>query len=249
MYNPEIISHADPRLERGVRGGGAGGAVPKPSRIPAGGLARRAAGAEMKVCGGPERSPWRKRYVVTRRRRYVVTAKLDPVKVKWIVDEMKKGVRSAEIAARMEVSPRRARRICARYRRTGEVPALGVQGRPRKEIQDHVKISAEKAFLQCRTGASRLERIMAVTARICIPHNTIHRVPKEKGMAAERPEKSRRRERIKHGGTLSNSTRHAGCGRLPDGRRFVAHRDDASLFIAGCGAFDEAAGKHALEVL
>ena len=55
-HNPEIISHADPRLERGVRGGGAGGAVPKPFRILAGGLARRAAGAGMKARGGAGRS-------------------------------------------------------------------------------------------------------------------------------------------------------------------------------------------------
>ncbi len=90
---------------------------------------------------------------------------------------------------------------------------------------------------------------MAVTARIRVPRNTIRRVPKEEGMAAERPEKSGRRERIRHGRTLSNSPRHADHKLLPDGRRFVAHRDDASRFIAGCGAFDEAAGKHALEVL
>ena len=227
--------------------------IPKSFRILAGGLAgglaRRAARVEMKVCGGPERSPWRKRYVVTRRRRYVVMAKLDPVKVKWIVDEMKKGVRSVEIAARMEVSPRRVQQICAQYRRTGEVPALGMPGRPRKEIQDHVKISVERAFLQCRTGASRLERIMAVTARIRIPHNAIHRVLKEKGMAVEHPKKSRRRKWIRYERTHSNSLWHTDYKLLPDGRWFIAYQDDASRFIAGYGVFDEATGKHALEVL
>ena len=173
-------------------------------------------------------------------------AKLDPVKVKWMVGEMKKGGRSAWIAARTGVPPRRARQIRARYRRTGEVPALGVRGRTRNEIQDRARIPAEEAFLQCRTGASRPGRIVAVTARIRIPHNTTRRVLK-KGMAAEHPKKSRRRERIGREGTRSDSPRHAGYERLPDGRQFVAHRDDASRFIAGHGAFEEAAGKHAPE--
>ncbi len=149
----------------------------------------------------------------------------------------------------MEVSPRRVQQICAQYRRTGEVPALGVQGRPRKEIQDHVKISVEKAFFQCGTGASRLERIMAVTARIRIPHNTIHRVLKEKGMAVEHPKKSRRRERVRYERTHSNSLWHAGYELLDDGRWFMAYQDDASRFIAGYGVFDEDTGKRAPGVL
>ncbi len=156
--------------------------------------------------------------------------------------------RSVEIAARMEVLPRRARQIYALCRRTGEVPALGVRDRPRKEIQDHVKISVEKAFRQCRTGASRLERIVAVTARIAVPHNTIHRVLK-KGTAVEHPKKGRRRERIRFERTHSNTMRHADYKLLPDGRWFMACQDDASRFVAGYGVFDEAAGKHALEVL
>ena len=221
--------------------------IPKPFRILAGGLARRAAGAEMEARGGPERSPWRKRCVVTRRRRYAVVAKLDPAKVKWMAGGVEKGARSAGIAARMGVPPRRARQIRARYRGTGEVPAPGVRGRTRKEIQDRARIPAE-AFLQRRTGASKPGRIVAVTARIRIPHNTIHRVLK-KWMAAGHPKKSRRRERIRYERTHSNSPWHADYELLPGGRWFMAHRDDASGFIAGYGAFDEDAGKRALEVL
>ncbi len=141
----------------------------------------------------------------------------------------------------MEVSPRRARQIYAQYRRTGEVPALGMPGRPRKEIQDRARISA-KAFRRCRTGASRPGRIVAVTARIRIPHNTIHRVLKEEGMAAGHPKKSRKRERIRYGRTHSNSLWHTDYKLLPDGRWFIAYQDGASRFIAGYGVFGEATG-------
>ena len=84
---------------------------------------------------------------------------------------------------------------------------------------------------------------------IGVPHNAIHRVLKEKGMAVEHPKKGMRRERIRYEKTHSNSLRHTDYKLLPDGRWFMAHRDDASRFIAGCGVFDEATGKHALEVL
>ena len=175
-------------------------------------------------------------------------AKLDPAKVKWMAGGTGKGARSAGIAARMGVPPRRARQIRARYRGTGEVPAPGVRGRTRKEIQDRARIPAE-AFLQRGTGASRPGRIVAVTARIRMPHNTIHRVLKEKWMAAGHPKKSRRRERIGYERTHSNSPWHADYELLPGGRWFMACQDDASRFIAGYGAFDEDAGKRALEVL
>ena len=159
------------------------------------------------------------------------------------------GGRSAGIAARTGVSPRRAQQICSRYRRTGEVPALGVRGRPRKVIQGRAKIQAEEAFRQCRTGAARPGWIVAITTRIGVPHNTIHRVLKEKGMAVEHPKKSRRRERIRYARTHSNSLRHTDYKLLPDGRWFTAYLDDASWFISGYGVFGEATGEHALEVL
>ena len=85
-------------------------------------------------------------------------AKLDPVRAKWMAGEVERGGRSAGIAARTGVSPRRAQQICSRYRGTGEVLAPGVRGGPRKEIQDRARIPAEEAFRQCRTGASRRYR-------------------------------------------------------------------------------------------
>ncbi len=54
--------------------------------------------------------------------------------------------------------------------------------------------------------------------RIGIPHNTIHRILREKGMAAGHPKKSRRRERIRFERTHSKSVRHAGYEQLPDGK-------------------------------
>ena len=223
--------------------------VPKSFRMLADGLARCLAGVEM-VVGGSERPALRKRYVRNRGKRYRVAAKLDPVKVAWIVREMEKGDRgSAEIASCMGVSARRVQQIHAEYRRTGAVPALAMPGRPRAEIHDHVKMEVERAFRLHRTGAVRLERILDATARIHIPHNTIHRIMREKGLASKQPKKSARRKWVRYERTYSNSMWHTDYKLLDDGRWFIAYQDDASRFIVGYGVFEEATGKHAVEVL
>ena len=202
------------------------------------------------VVGGSERPPLRKRYVRNRGKNYLVAAKLDPVKVGWIVREMEKGTKtSAKIVDRMGVSARRVQQLYAEYRRTGAVPVLGMPGRPRKEIPDHAKIEIEAAFRLHRLGAVRLERILDTTARIHIPHNTIHRIMREKGLAARQPKKSSRRAWVRYERTYSNSMWHTDYKLLDDGRWFIAYQDDASRFIVGYGVFEEATGRHAIEVL
>ena len=182
--------------------------------------------------------------------RYLVVAKLDPVKVGWIVQEMQKGEQgSSRIAGSAGVSVRRVQQIYAEYCRTGSVPVLGTPGRPRKEIPDHVKIMVEEAFRQHVTGAARLEKIIDVTKRTHIPHNTIHRVLRERGLAARQARKSEKRKWVRYERTYSNSMWHTDYKLLDDGRWFIAYQDDASRFIVGYGVFGEATGRHAIEVL
>ena len=202
------------------------------------------------VVGGPRRTPWRKRYVRSREKKYLVAAKLDPVKVGWIVREMEKGDKdSAEIATSMGVSVRRVQQIYAKYRKTGKVPALGMPGRPKVEIPDHVKMIVEAAFLEYPTGAVRLGRRINATSRIHISHRIIHLIMREKGFASKQPKKSARRKWIRYERTYSNSMWHTDYKMLDDGRWFIAYQDDASRFIVGYGVFAEATSRHAIEVL
>jgi len=84
---------------------------------------------------------------------------------------------------------------------------------------------------------------------IYIPHNTIHKILKESGIAESHPQKSKRRNWVRFERTYSNSMWHTDYKQLADGRWFLCYLDDASRFITGYGVWNEATGMHALEVL
>ena len=81
-----------------------------------------------------------------------------------------------------------------------------------------------------------------------VPKGVAHAILREYGEAVERKRKQARRRRMRHGRKHSNSMRHTDYKRLDDGRRFTSYMDGASRLIVWRGAFDEATGKHAVEV-
>ena len=77
----------------------------------------------------------------------------------------------------------------------------------------------------------------------------VHAILREYGEAVEHKRKQARRKWIRYERKHSNSMWHTDYKRLDDGRWFVSYQDDASRLIMGWDAFDEATGKHAIEVL
>ena len=74
----------------------------------------------------------RSRWVWNRGKRYHVMAKLDPVKIAWIIRQKENGVHNQEIACTMEVSTRWIQKIYSRYNSTGIIPILKQPGRPKR---------------------------------------------------------------------------------------------------------------------
>jgi hypothetical protein len=75
----------------------------------------------------------RARWVWSRCKRYFVIAKLDPVKIAWIIRQKQQGVETAIIAAQMNVSTRWVYYLWRQYRTTSAIPSSKKPGRPRKE--------------------------------------------------------------------------------------------------------------------
>ena len=84
---------------------------------------------------------------------------------------------------------------------------------------------------------------------IHIPHNTIHHILLENGLASEERKKKQRRKWVRYERTYSNSMRHTDYKQLDDGRWFLCYEDDASRFVTGWGVFKEATTRNALKVL
>jgi putative transposase len=176
-------------------------------------------------------------------------AKLDPVKISWIVHQKEKGTCNQVIAHSMNVSVRWIQKLYSRYRSTGIIPVLQHPGRPKRQITEQETSLVSSAFEKYRCCAVFLEKTIRINTGIHIPHNIIHRILRSKGLASEQPKKSRKRKWVRYERTYSNSMWHTDWKQLDDGRWLVCYEDDASRFIAGHGIFDNATSEHAVEIL
>ncbi len=107
----------------------------------------------------------RARWVWSRGKRYFVIAKLDPVKIVWIIRQKQQGVETAIIAAQMNVSTRWVYYYLWRqYRTTSAIPSSKKPGRPRKEITKITEIQIQEvvveAFTKYKLGGVCLEKII-----------------------------------------------------------------------------------------
>ena len=175
--------------------------------------------------------------------------KLDPVKVQWIIRQKEKGEHNEAIASSMKVSVRWVQELWSRYRRMSAIPELRKPGRPRKYVSEEQVNTVIEAFSKYKLGAVCLEKLIDIKFNKHIPHNTIHKILKQKGLAMEEPGKRNRKKWIRYERKYSNSLWHIDYKQLPDGRWFIAYEDDASRFIVGYGVFNEATSRHAVEVL
>ena len=176
-------------------------------------------------------------------------AKLDPVKVKYIIDQMEIGRSTKDIAFEMNISPRWAQKLYARYCDTKKIPVLGKPGRPKKIVHDHIKQIVIDYYREYRCGAAELEIIIKLTHRIHISHNVIHSILVKNNMAANQKNKGKKKKWIRYERTHSNSLWHTDWKKLSDGRWLITYMDDASRFIVGYGIFENATTENSIKVL
>ena len=174
--------------------------------------------------------------------------KLDPETVRHIIRQKELGRSTKDVALEMKVCGRWVQKLYARYRKTGEIPVLGTPGRPKKVITPGMRSVVAAFYARYHVGAAALEDVMGHFG-IHIPHNTVHRIMKDAGLASERSKKRRKRAWVRYERTYSNSMWHTDYKLLDSGGWFIAYQDDASRFITAYGVFKEATGRHAIDVL
>jgi len=173
---------------------------------------------------------------------------LNKRKVRWIIKQMQLGELSVwRIAKRQKITPRWARQLYSDYLETGEYPFPGKPGRepdviPKQQIKLVKRLFAKQPF-----GAVNMERILSFDGKR-IPHNRIHRIMKQEGLAITQPNKSRRRKWIRYERKYSNSLWHIDWS-LFEGKWLIAILDDASRFIVGYGLFDHANVENSITVM
>ncbi len=143
----------------------------------------------------------------------------------------------------MGVSEVWVKKLWRRYRLDGAMPELRRPGRKPIEISEEEKVRIVKAYNEHGVCAIILEHI------IRIPHNRIHRVLREMGLAMEEPKKRVKKKWIRYERTYSNSLWHTDWKLLEGKGWLIAYLDDASRFILAYGLFPEATSEHSVEVL
>jgi putative transposase len=162
---------------------------------------------------------------------------------------MKKGELSVYgIAKQQKITPRWVRALWMKYLKNGEYPYPKHPGRKTIPLsnEERVEVKAIKRKHPL-AGATTLEKLLVNEGKH-IPHNRIHKILKEDGLAKNEPKKQERRKWIRYQRRHSNSLWHTDWFEPEQGEHILPVEDDASRFITGFGAFSRETAKNGVTV-
>ena len=177
--------------------------------------------------------------------------KLTPAKVKYIIRAKTNNISSRIIAAEMKVSIRTVNRVWGHWMKNKEPLAPRKFGRPKTNLTDADKCLVLKIHKEQNSGARRLEKIIEHKYGRHIPHNAIHKVLLENGLANENQKKKKRRKpwiryERKHSLTAVHLDWHT--SRI-NGKEVCVVLDDSSRFILAGGEFPAATGEASIDLV
>ena len=177
-------------------------------------------------------------------------AKLTDKGVRWIIDQLRMGELSVrQIAKHKNVTPRRVRQLWQIYKNGGFIPQLTWHTPSPKPFDPEEVEIIKKAKNKYKLCATSLEKIIEKEKDVHIPHNRIHKILKQEGLAQDQPNKQKRRKWVRFERKHSNSMWHTDWTELKNGKQIITFEDDASRKGMGWGEFDEATTKNSLIVL
>jgi putative transposase len=172
--------------------------------------------------------------------------KLNQKKIQWIVRELKKGELSAyQIARQQEISKGYMWRVFHRFRHQKK-PKLLRPGRKPKPIDDEEIEIVRKVKEETGFGAVNIEKVLAERG-MRMPHNRIHAILRQEGLAQQQPNKSRRRKWVRYERRHSNSLWHTDWFE-DEGKQIILYEDDASRLVTGFGEFANATTENSIKV-
>ena len=177
--------------------------------------------------------------------------KLNDKKIRWIINAKKQGrLTNNEIARVQGVSVRRVQQLWRAYKMTGKYPTLKKSGRPRRGVTFEELCIIFEAYGKYKQGAQALEKIIAKKYNRNIPHNLIHKILKENGLAKEEKKKKLKRTWVRYERKYSMELWHTDWKYIRDmGKWIIAYLDDASRFITAYGLFDSPTTENSIAVL
>ncbi len=175
--------------------------------------------------------------------------KLTRRRIRWLIKRKKEGMSSKSIARALKISKRRVNQVWRMYMDSGEIPVIGENiGRPKREITERERRIVLEAKKKYKLGARRLEPIIERDYGMHIPHNRIHRILLELGLAEENPKKKKRRRWIRYEREHSLSAAHMDWHENNMGVKVCVIEDDASRKILAGGEFKHSYERNSIQV-
>lgn len=158
--------------------------------------------------------------------------KLSNKRVSFIVKTVSKGkAKCSELARLYEVSSRMVRQLVATYKKTGQVPILSKQRRPKTFLTEEQKRLIEQAYNKRFLGATLLRLDIQKKFEVNIPHNKIHAYLKEKGLAEPDEKKQKQCKYCRYERDHSFSLGHLDWYETDDRTKVLPILDDTSRKI------------------
>jgi len=122
--------------------------------------------------------------------------KLTRTKVLEIIRRKNEGMTTYQARKIADVSVRRVNQIYSYYLQNGEPPTIGRRmGRPTRPITNEEKSLVEKTYAKYRVSASTLEKLIRRDYGLHLPHNHIHKIMLELGVAKSKNKKDVRKKK------------------------------------------------------
>ena len=178
--------------------------------------------------------------------------KLNRTKILEILRKKNEGLSSYKVKKQFGISERRVNQLWKEYRETEEIPVIGKRvGRPVKQISDEEREVVKAAFKTYRMSASLLEPLIRRDYERHIPHNRIHKILLEAGLANKQKHVYiRKRKWIRYERKHSLSAVHMDWHQRPnDGPWICPVLDDASRYVLSAGEHESPTTKSSIDML
>jgi len=174
--------------------------------------------------------------------------KLNNKKIKYIINQVtKKNQNTKTMAEIYDITRRRVQQLVKEYRKTGDVPKLRKNRRPRTYLTKEEKEMIDKVWNETKRGARLLYHELRMRG-YKIPHNKIHQYLKQTGRTRPNPRKQKKRKRCRYEREHSGSLLHGDWHRTTENHPYViVWLDDASRKILSGGEFAKATAEYSIE--
>lgn len=176
--------------------------------------------------------------------------KLKEGKLKWAFRQQDK--KNEFLASICGIGIRRFQQLKAEYRKTGEIPMLNPNRRPKRLLTGEETGMIDKAIDESKlTSATMLRLYIKRYYERNIPHNHIHAYLLRRGLSRQDSKKQKQRKYCRYERRHSFSLGHMDWheSKVIPGKHVTAWEDDASRIILAGGEFDNATEENAIKVV